>query len=101
MQSVHKAAQTQGGAHTRRCTQNTARVLLFKGGAVPAPVERSEPLMECSEPKGMGGGYGGGRRGYGGGGYGGKGTGGGVGGGGRGGNFVPSIAYTLPHWYSK
>ena len=42
---------TQGGAHTRRCTQkavcSSAGVLLFKGGAGAGPrVERSEPSVE-------------------------------------------------------
>ena len=45
---VGPAVHTQGGAHTRRCTQkavcSSAGVLLFKGGAGAGPrVERSEP----------------------------------------------------------
>ena len=45
---THKAGHTQGGAHTRRCTQkavnSSAGVLLFKGGAGAGPrVERNEP----------------------------------------------------------
>ena len=58
---MHKAVHTQGSAHTRR-SMATAGLLSFEWGAgAGLRVERSEPFVERSEPKGRGGVPGGGR----------------------------------------